>query len=118
MFSLQVETEYRKSVVNKRAYEFSIFFLLTGEEIFQLMARLIKQYVENFAAMVPRIVKAVGPPENKKQLLYLTSLMLNAGIHTQTLGMHPAWSRPQFSGLRNHVGLPTEDCSGYMGGCK
>lgn len=45
MFSLQVETEYRKSVVNKRAYEFSIFFLLTGEEIFQLMARLIKSGV-------------------------------------------------------------------------
>ncbi|KAF3564101.1 hypothetical protein DY000_02015716 [Brassica cretica] len=114
MFSLQVETEYRKSVVNKRAYEFSIFFLLTGEEIFQLMARLIKsgvsmlivstflclQYVENFAAMVPRIVKAVGPPENKKQLLM------------------PSYSIEEFSGLRNHVGLPTEDCSGYMGGCK
>lgn len=26
------------------------------------------QYVEKFAAMIPKIVKAVGPPENKKQL--------------------------------------------------
>uniref|UniRef100_A0A0D3BXT2 Ubiquitin-like protease family profile domain-containing protein n=1 Tax=Brassica oleracea var. oleracea TaxID=109376 RepID=A0A0D3BXT2_BRAOL len=27
------------------------------------------QYVEKFAAMIPRIVKAVAPPESKKQLL-------------------------------------------------
>ena len=28
-----------------------------------------RQYVEKFAAMIPRIVKAVAPPESKKQLL-------------------------------------------------
>ena len=28
-----------------------------------------RQYIEKFAAMIPRIVKAVAPPESKKQLL-------------------------------------------------
>uniref|UniRef100_M4DSK3 Uncharacterized protein n=1 Tax=Brassica campestris TaxID=3711 RepID=M4DSK3_BRACM len=39
------------------------------------------------------------------------------GIHTQTLGMAPAWYRPQFRGWQNYPGLPTEDCFRYMEGC-
>ncbi|KAF8102826.1 hypothetical protein N665_0193s0009 [Sinapis alba] len=38
-------------------------------EVFDCGRGKNRQYVEKFAALIPRIVKAVGPPENKKQLL-------------------------------------------------
>ena len=70
-----------------------------------------RQYIEKFAAMIPRIVKAVAPPESKKQLLlspyYIVDVPIKSrlnkscadcgGIRTETLGMSAAWSRPQFS---------------------
>ncbi|KAF8107336.1 hypothetical protein N665_0123s0027 [Sinapis alba] len=38
-------------------------------EVFDCSRGKNRQYVEKFAALIPRIVKAVGPPESKKQLL-------------------------------------------------
>ncbi|KAG2304927.1 hypothetical protein Bca52824_033578 [Brassica carinata] len=38
-------------------------------EVFDCGRGKNRQYVEKFAAMIPRIVKAVGPPERQKQLL-------------------------------------------------
>ena len=39
------------------------------EEVFDCQRGRNRQYVEKFDAIIPRIVKAVAPPENKKQLL-------------------------------------------------
>ena len=38
-------------------------------EVFDCGGRKNRQYVEKFAAMIPRIVKAVPPPERHKHLL-------------------------------------------------
>ncbi|KAF8114124.1 hypothetical protein N665_0041s0013 [Sinapis alba] len=38
-------------------------------EVFDCGRGKNRQYLEKLAALIPRIVKAVGPPENKKQLL-------------------------------------------------
>ncbi|KAF3495646.1 hypothetical protein DY000_02053162 [Brassica cretica] len=38
-------------------------------EVFDCGRGKNRQYVEKFVAMIPRIVKAVGPPERQKQLL-------------------------------------------------
>lgn len=38
-------------------------------EVFDCGRGKNRQYVEKFAAIIPRIVKAVGPPERQKQLL-------------------------------------------------
>ncbi|CDY22242.1 BnaC02g25460D [Brassica napus] len=72
----------------KRPTNCRIFFFLTGEESFRnhwisVCVNIIekkveafdyqrgrnRQYVEKFVAVIPRIVKAVAPPERKKQLL-------------------------------------------------
>ncbi|CAH8306580.1 unnamed protein product [Eruca vesicaria subsp. sativa] len=45
------------------------FPLFVGVEVFECLPRRNKQYVEKFVVMIPRIVKAVTPPENKKYLL-------------------------------------------------
>nr|VDD55410.1 unnamed protein product [Brassica oleracea] len=74
----------------KRPTNCRIFFLLMGEESFHnhwisVCVNIIekkveafdcqrgrnRQYLEKFAAMIPMIVKAVAPPESKKQLLLL-----------------------------------------------
>ncbi|KAF2577303.1 hypothetical protein F2Q68_00005242 [Brassica cretica] len=44
-------------------------FIEKKVEVFDCQRGRNRQYVEKFAAMIPRIVKAVAPPENKKQLL-------------------------------------------------
>ncbi|KAG2305895.1 hypothetical protein Bca52824_025643 [Brassica carinata] len=133
----RIENEYRSVKTGKEATWYPIASSC-GEESFHLMGGLIKsgvitgccivniiekkvevydcsrernrQYVEKFAAMIPRIVKAVGPPKSK---LHLSSysiadmpmqMRLNKSCvdygHTQTLGLHPSWCRPQFSGRR------------------
>nr|VDC67109.1 unnamed protein product [Brassica rapa] len=113
MFCYQIETSYRKFVVNKRAYKLPNLLLAYGREelpahgrtdkvpgvdvdrlyfplfvngnhwifvcvniiekkveIFNCLQRKNRKFIEKFAARIIRIVKAAGPPENKKKLLH------------------------------------------------
>ncbi|KAF8104464.1 hypothetical protein N665_0172s0094 [Sinapis alba] len=42
-----------------------------------------RQYVEKFAALIPRIVKGVGPPESKKQLLLSPYSIIDVPMQTR-----------------------------------
>ncbi|KAG5393618.1 hypothetical protein IGI04_023581 [Brassica rapa subsp. trilocularis] len=82
MFCLQIETSYRKFVVNKRAYKLPNLLLAYGREelaahgrtdkkveVFNCLRRKNRKSIEKFAARIIRILKAAGPPENKKKIL-------------------------------------------------
>ncbi|CAH8380296.1 unnamed protein product [Eruca vesicaria subsp. sativa] len=93
IFCLQMDTEFNKFVLNKKAYELHEFLISYGrgelpahgrtDQVWGVdIDRLYfpqfvngsrrgrnRQYVEKFAALIPWIVKAVAPPESKKQLL-------------------------------------------------
>ncbi|KAF8048840.1 hypothetical protein N665_2379s0002 [Sinapis alba] len=89
MFFLQMDAAYKMFSVNRKAYQLPDFLLSYGrrelpshgrtdqvwgvnvDHLYFPLRGKNRQYVEKFTALIPRIVKAVGPPESKKQLLLL-----------------------------------------------
>ncbi|KAG2252037.1 hypothetical protein Bca52824_082173 [Brassica carinata] len=52
-------------------------------EVFDCGEGKNRQYVEKFAAMIPRIVKAVAPPERQKQLLLASYSIVDVSMKTR-----------------------------------
>ncbi|KAF2564545.1 hypothetical protein F2Q70_00016148 [Brassica cretica] len=52
-------------------------------EVFDCGGGKNRQYVEKFAAMIPRIVKAVAPPERQKQLLLASYSIVDVPMKTR-----------------------------------
>ncbi|CDY18297.1 BnaC09g30470D [Brassica napus] len=65
LFCLQLDNAYRNHWISV-----CVNIIEKKVEAFDCRRGRNRQYVEKFAAMIPRIVKAVAPPESKKQLLF------------------------------------------------
>ncbi|KAG2280842.1 hypothetical protein Bca52824_052062 [Brassica carinata] len=74
-------------------------------EVFDCGRRKNRQYVEKFAAIIPRIVKAVGPPERQKQLL-LSSYSIVDHLECSLLGLNVSLVDDEiFMGCRQKIGV-------------
>ncbi|CAH8381065.1 unnamed protein product [Eruca vesicaria subsp. sativa] len=64
----------------------SVNFIEKTVEVFDCLQRKNRQYVEKFAVMIQRIVKAIAPPKNKKYLLLEKTYALKH-LECQLLGL-------------------------------
>ncbi|RID49976.1 hypothetical protein BRARA_H00735 [Brassica rapa] len=97
MFYLQLDAAYNKFLPNKKSYQLPIFFwgnhwigvcvniIERKVEVFDCGRRMNRKYVENFTAMIPRIVKAVGPPERQKQQLLSSYSIVDVPMNAYAL---------------------------------
>ncbi|CAH8352435.1 unnamed protein product [Eruca vesicaria subsp. sativa] len=82
-FFLQIEKAYL-SFTGNLWIAVCVNFIEKIVEVFGCLQGRNRQYVEKFSVMIPRIVKAVAPPENKKYLLekyYIVEVPLKARLN-------------------------------------
>ncbi|CAH8320839.1 unnamed protein product [Eruca vesicaria subsp. sativa] len=90
MFCLQIDAAYNKFTRDKKAYGLSNHWVGVHVNIIEKKVEVLDsgrgrniQHVEKFAALIPRIVKAVGPPVRQKQLLLKSYSIVDVPMKTR-----------------------------------